>query len=291
MSFIDHVAACNDHDASRFIPFTIGGLTVGRMRPLFAGLLKSWPAVFSVTDHAVALNCQASGLIERSALVAGVLEQLIAQGELSPFHGERYAVTMQSEENPLLLIDRAMAPLFGIRAYGQHVNGFVRSRKGVKMWISRRAHDRQHYPGRLDNLAAGGLPYGISLKENLAKECWEEAGIPDHLVRQAVPVGAVSYRMDTEKGFKHDTLYCYDLELPEDFIPECMDGEVQSFYLWPIEEVRDLVKNSSEFKLNCNLVIIDFLIRHGYIGPDDETYLALLTALHPAMPPLEPPPG
>lgn len=288
MSFIDHVVACNHHDASRFVPFTIGGLTVGRMRSLFAELLKPWPAVFSVTDHFVALNCRATGLIERSALVAGVLEQLIVQGELGPFHGEHYAVTAQSERNPLLLIDRAMAPLFGIRAYGQHVNGYVRSREGLKMWISRRAHDRQHYPGRLDNLAAGGLPYGISLNENLAKECWEEAGIPVHLARQAVPVGAVSYHMDIEKGFKHDTLYCYDLELRDDFTPDCMDGEVQSFYLWPIEEVRDRVKNSDDFKLNCNLVIIDFLIRHGYIGPDDETYLALLTALHPALPPLEP---
>jgi len=286
MSFIDHVVACNDHDASRFIPFIIGDLTVGRIRPPFAGLLKPWPEVFSVTDQAVFLNDREPGLIERSTRVAGVLEQLIAQGELSPFHGERYAATAEGGGNPQLLIDRAMAPLFGIRAYGQHVNGFVRSREGVKMWIGRRADDRQHYPGRLDNLAAGGLPYGISLNENLAKECWEEAGIPDHLARRAVPVGAVSYHMDTEKGFKHDTLYCYDLELPYDFSPDCMDGEVQSFYLWPVEEVMDRVKNGSEFKLNCNLVIIDFLIRHGYIGPDDETYLALLAALHPTMPSL-----
>lgn len=286
MSFIEHVVACNDHDASRFIPFLIGGRLVGRMQPRFAESLKPWPEVFSVTDHSVSLSCRETGMSERSAQVAGVLEQLVAQGALRPFHGERYAVTAEGEKNPLLLIDRGMAPLFGVRAYGQHVNGFVRAPEGLKLWIGRRADDRRHYPGRLDNLAAGGLPHGITLVENLAKECWEEAGIPAPLARQAVPVGAVSYHMDTEMGFKHDVLYCYDLELPEDFVPDCMDGEVQSFYLWPVEEVMERVQNGSEFKLNCNLVIIDFLIRHGYIGPDDETYLTLLAALHPTLPPL-----
>jgi 8-oxo-dGTP pyrophosphatase MutT (NUDIX family) len=286
MGFMHHVAACNDHDASGFIPFAIENQPVGRVRPAFARLLQSWPEIFSTTGHAVALHCRGSGLQERSALVAGVLEQLIAQGALGQFHGERYAAVAEGGREPLLLIDRAMAPCFGIRAYGQHVNGFVRTGAGLKMWIGRRADDRRHAPGRLDNLAAGGLPYGLSLAENLAKECWEEAGIPAQLARQATPVGAVTYHMDTETGFKPDTLFCYDLELPEDFVPRCMDGEVQSFHLWPVEQVMELVKHGSAFKLNCNLVIIDFLIRHGYIGPEDEEYLTLLGALHPSMPPL-----
>lgn len=291
MGFMQHVVACNNHDAKGYIPFVIDGHVVGRLRPWFARLLKPWTEVFAVTEAAVVLSCPGSGSDERSAQVAGVLEQLIAQGELDRFHGECYAVTPEGTRAPLLLIDRAMAPLFGIRAYGQHVNGYVRSGEGLKMWVGRRAEDRQHYPGRLDNLAAGGLPFGISMADNLAKECWEEAGIPADLAAQAVPVGAVSYHMDTEAGFKPDTLYCYDLELPEDFVPRCTDGEVQSFYLWPVEEVMARVKNSSEFKLNCNLVIIDFLIRRGYIGPDDEAYLSLLTALHPVMPPPGPFPG
>ncbi|AKH19095.1 DUF4743 domain-containing protein [Sedimenticola thiotaurini] len=291
MSFIDHIVACNDHDVSRFIPFLVEERVVGRMQPRFAESLKPWPEVFSVTEQAVTLSCRAPGLEDRSAEVSRVLGKLVDRGELRPFHGERYAVTAEGERRPLLLVDRGMAPLFGIRAYGQHVNGYVRTGDGLKLWIGKRADDRRHYPGRLDNLAAGGLPYGISLAENLAKECWEEAGIPPELARQAVPVGAVSYHMDTEMGFKHDVLYCYDLELPEEFVPDCMDGEVQSFYLWPVEEVMDRVRNSNDFKLNCNLVIIDFLIRHGYIGPDDEAYLTLLAALHPSLPPLEPSPG
>lgn len=32
----------------------------------------------------------------------------------------------------------------------------------------------------------------------------------------------------------------------------------------PISEVARLVRETTDFKTNCNLVIIDFLIRHGY---------------------------
>jgi hypothetical protein len=54
---------------------------------------------------------------------------------------------------------------------------------------------------------------------------------------------------------------------------------VESFQLMPIEEVAALVSDTTEFKDNCNLVIIDFLIRHGIIKPDQPGYLSLVTGL------------
>ena len=119
------------------------------------------------------------------------------------------------------------------------------------------------------------------MAENLAKECWEEAAVSDSLAARAVPVGAVSYNVDTSKGFHPFTLFCYDLELPENFEPRCTDGEVESFHLWPVQKVMEIVRDTDQFKLNCNLVITDFLIRHGYLGPDDAEYLNLLSGLHP----------
>ncbi|MCW8944428.1 MAG: DUF4743 domain-containing protein [Sedimenticola sp.] len=287
MGFLDHIAACNRHDAGRFIGFEVAGQTVGRVNRQFARQLSAWPDVFQVTDRAVTFQAIASDVESRTETLARVLKALVDQQVLLPFHGEQYVVQAEGLSEPLLLVDRAMAPCFGIRAFGQHVNAIVRSAEGLKMWISRRADDRLHYPGQLDNLAAGGLPYGISLQDNLAKECWEEAGIPAELASQAVSVGAVSYHMDTQIGFKSDTLFCYDLELPEDFNPVCTDGEVQDFYLLPVEEVMARVKSGDDFKLNCNLVIIDFLIRYGFIGPDDPDYMKMLTGLHPVLPPLE----
>ena len=57
------------------------------------------------------------------------------------------------------------------------------------------------------------------------------------------------------------------------------DGEVESFQRLPIEEVANIIANTDKFKDNCNLVIIDFLIRHGFIKPEQEDYLELLAGL------------
>jgi hypothetical protein len=62
-------------------------------------------------------------------------------------------------------------------------------------------------------------PHGLSCRENVLKECAEEAGIPPALAATARPVGAVSYLTIAANGYKPDVLFCYDLELPPDFIP------------------------------------------------------------------------
>ena len=33
------------------------------------------------------------------------------------------------------------------------------------------------------------------------------------------------------------------------------------------------------FKFNCNLVLIDFFVRHGLIGPEDPDYVAICRGL------------
>jgi len=43
--------------------------------------------------------------------------------------------------------------------------------------------------------------------------------------------------------------------------------------------VMETVSETEEFKLNCNLVIIDFLVRHGYISQDSPDYLQILQEL------------
>ena len=103
------------------------------------------------------------------------------------------------------------------------------------------------------------------------------------LTRRAKPVGAVTYLGMSDKGLKPDVLFCYDLELPKDFRPQNTDGEVEEFLLLPIEDVMRRVRETDEFKLNCNLVLIDLFIRHGYLGPDHHEYHDLVTGLHPAL--------
>ncbi len=284
MGFIDHIRRCNSHRLERFIPFRIDGITAGSMRPAFARQLSGWPELFRVTQQQVELALEGADLEERSTAVAEVLQQLLQRGVLDHIHGELYRVTSGNSRNPLLLLDRAAAPWFGIRAFGQHLNGYVMLDGECHMWVARRAADRMIFPGKLDHLVAGGLPHGIGLLENLQKECHEEAGISPELAAQAVPVGTVSYLAESAAGLKPDILYCYDLELPPEFRPRCMDGEVEEFYLWPVSRVLETVRDSCDFKQNCNLVIIDFLIRHGFIPAEHPEYHDLVTGLHPVLP-------
>ena len=183
-----------------------------------------------------------------------------------------------------MLMDRASVPYFGVRAFGQHLNAYVRDGGEVKVWVARRSADRRVYPNHLDNMVAGGLPWGVGLGDNLRKECREEADVPSSLADRAVPVGAVTYCRDSERGLKPDVMYCYDLELPVWFVPRCTDGEVSEFYLWPVQRLLETVRDTGEFKLNCNLVIIDFLIRHGLIDQDAPDYLEIIQGLRSPLP-------
>jgi hypothetical protein len=78
---------------------------------------------------------------------------------------------------------------------------------------------------------------------------------------------------------KRDVLFCYDLELPLDFVPTPDDGEVESFERYEISKVIDIMATTEDFKPNCCLVIIDFCVRHGFITPDEPGYVKLVQSL------------
>ncbi len=277
--YFRHIAACNPPVNEVFLPWRMDRHIVGWVRPTFAAELTSFPEVFQVDRRAVALVPGLVGFDQRSEAIAEVARALAAAETITPLMNEYYAVTPAGRDAALCVIDRAAAAYFGVRTFGQHLNGFVRRPDGIYMWIGRRARDRLLFPGALDNMVAGGLPFALDLHDNLVKECHEEAGVDAALAARAVAVGALSYNRVTARGYRRDVLYCYDLELPEDFEPRNTDGEVESFMLLPLAEVARLVRETDEFKLNCNLVVIDFLIRHGWLDPETPGYLALVQGL------------
>ena len=284
MSFLDKIRACNAWNPTEFLPFLLDGERIGSLRRGDTGHLRRWPEHFAISSECVTWINAPIDFRDRSAILSEVIQGLAEEGVISHLHGELYPVTASGREQAKCLIDRASAPFFGMRAFGQHLNGFVRTPHGIEMWIGRRSADRRLYPRHLDNLVAGGLPHGLSLVDNLRKECTEEAGIPRALADRAVVAGAITYCRDSAGGLKPDVMYCYDLELPEDFVPVCTDGEVESFRRLPLAEVAALVRDTDAFKLNCNLTIIDFLVRHGFITPEEPDYLEILAGLRAPLP-------
>lgn len=280
MSYMDHIVACNRHNLMAFKPFQVDGVTIGHVRPALAAEILKHPDIFVESEGCLTFTDTLMGFERRSIAMARVAADLVKNGRLPPEQGELYPVAATFSEEPLFQLDRGAIAAFGIRAFGIHVNGFIRHPDGaIDIWIARRAEDRMAYPGMLDNMVAGGQPIGLGLIENVIKECAEEADIPAKLAAQARPTGAISYTHEAADGLKPDIMFCYDLALPTDFVPRNTDGEVAAFYRLPLCEVAEIVESSFEFKFNCNLVIIDFLIRHGFLPPEHPDYLRLIQGL------------
>lgn len=282
MSYLDRVRGLQAWTPAAYLPFTAGGRRVGLIHRDFVPHLADFSAVLRVTDVEVAM---AEGLADpaaRTAAMAEVLAELRARNLISGWRDEPYAVCEDWGAAPLFEMERAAVPRFGTLGYGVHVNGFVRDGGQVKMWVGKRAMTKPTGPGKLDQLVAGGLPAGISVMDNLVKECVEEAGIPEDIARRARPVGAISYCTERPEGLRRDVLFNYDLELPAGFVPCNTDGEVEAFYLWTIDEVMARVRETDDFKFNCGVIVIDFLIRRGFIGPDVSDYLEIQRGLHTA---------
>lgn len=279
MAFADHVRACNTCDCARALPLLAGGRRIGWLRHDNAAALARFPRVFAVESEGVRLV--AEGDADRvSAAVDDVVEALLAEGKLPKWRNETFDVAARWGEPPLFRLDRGAVPFFGVRAYGVHLNGYRCDGSTLKLWIGRRAPDKRVAPNKLDNLVAGGIGNGLGVYPTLVKECDEEACIPVALAERAVPVGAVSYRMETELGIRDDVLFVYDLELPADFTPKCNDGEIVEFSLMPAADVLERVRRTDDFKFNVNLVILDFALRHGLLSPEDPEYLDVATGLY-----------
>jgi isopentenyldiphosphate isomerase len=279
MSFLHRIAECNAHDPAAFRPFFAGGHEVGAVRHKLAERLRGFPAVFDVAAERVAIVETLANPAARTAALDTVVRALEAEGTVVGRRNEAYPALLEWGQAPLFQIERAAAPHFGMRSYGVHMTGYVRKEDGIHIWVARRSRSKPTYPGMLDNTVAGGQPVGLGLRENLAKECAEEAGIPGALAAQATSVGAIAYKMDAADGLKPDVQFCYDLEMPAAVAPRNTDGEIEEFFLWPWREVARVVADTNEFKYNCNLVLIDFFVRHGLYSPDDPDYLAVVRGL------------
>jgi 8-oxo-dGTP pyrophosphatase MutT (NUDIX family) len=279
MSFTEHIRTCNSFDRARVLPLVAGERRIGWLRRDNAAALAPFRHVFAVGSDAVQLV--AAGDVDAvSAAVDAVVEALVAENRVPKWRNETFDVMARWGDPPIFRLDRGAVPFFGTRAYGVHLNGYVREPGGLRLWIGRRASDKRVSPNKLDNVVAGGIGNGYGIVATLYKEAEEEAAIPVALVDHAVPVGAVTYCMETELGIRDDVLFVYDLDLPAGFVPRNSDGEIVQFELVPAQRVIEQVRTTDDFKFNVNLIILDFAIRHGLIGVDDPEYLGVAGGLH-----------
>tara|TARA_Y200000002_G_scaffold380908_1_gene393541 strand:+ start:1317 stop:2189 length:873 start_codon:yes stop_codon:yes gene_type:complete len=273
------VQRCHNYQLNQFRPFYVAGYKVGWILPEDLPLFEQSPALFAVESERVELLGEPSSPKERSAQLDVVLRQWRDQGYINGWRDEHYLIS-DGEGTPLFSIERSATALLGVLNLGVHLNGFVRRTDGIWLWMARRARNRPRYPGKLDQMVAGGMTAYQSPQQVMKRECQEEAGVPMTLAETLKSVGLVTLCHHNSKGqLRREIIYTYDLELPETFQPCNQDGEVEEFQLMPIAEVMRLVAETDDIKINCNLVVLDFLVRHSILHADQACYAELVEGL------------
>ena len=208
------------------------------------------------------------------------------RNELYPVHGP------YSSRKPMVSMERAGSALFGINTYGVHMTAYVNTAQGMKIWVPRRARNKQTYGGMLDNTVAGGISTGERPFDCMVREAAEEASFSEQLVRSnAKPCGTVSYfhirdaRAGGEAGLlQPECQYVFDMEIGAEVVPKPGDNEVEDFYLWTVDEVKRALAEG-QFKPNCAMVLLDFFIRRGILTSENEKdYVEIVSRLHRKLP-------
>ncbi|KAH3900071.1 uncharacterized protein SCDLUD_004390 [Saccharomycodes ludwigii] len=254
---------------------------------------------FELNDSSRVIKFKSPSFSERNKLIMEIGMELRRKDSLNCLRGWRNElyVVYDTKKSPYLLIERALSGVFGVVTYGIHCNGYLRDPEaGIKFWIPRRSASKATWPLMYDNIVAGGLGYPFGIMETLYKECGEEASFSKEIVQSySKSVGVVSYfdygqnilkdKYDSEASFiTGEFEYLFDMELPASVIPKPNDEEVDSFGLYTLQETIDLLKTGN-FKPNCALITVEFLIRHGYITPENEpNYAKIVNKIHRTLP-------
>ncbi|ODV80700.1 uncharacterized protein CANTADRAFT_169807 [Suhomyces tanzawaensis NRRL Y-17324] len=270
-------------------------VALGYIHPTLVDHLRAHPG-FTSSGRSISINASYDTLEKRNQLFEQFalelkskpeLHQLVAKG----WRNELYTV-YNPTHTPYFQVERAVSVLLGVVTYGVHINGYIPENKSsngkLKFWIPRRSATKPTFPSMLDNTVAGGLGYPHGIWETVVKECDEEAGLPQKFVEEnAKSTGVLTYIYQTpDGGIQPEVEYIYDIVFPNEteVIPVPQDGEAQDFTLMDIDEVEQRLQ-ADEFKPNCGMVIIDFLIRHGYITPENEQfYSEILARTHRRLP-------
>ena len=239
-----------------------GSQIIGQLNPEFAtylqeSLKKNPIPLISIGNEC--LTIQAGKPKTLSISLQKLAEQMRIGGFIPGWRNEDFAWVDQNGHKYFRL-ERAAFRTFGLRSMATHINGYT---KANTIWLGRRSENKPTDPGKLDNIAAGGITADETPWVSARRELWEEAGVAPQIADEIEPVGRIHMRRPIpNRGFHDEQLYVYDLELGDNFIPTNHDGEVSGFIEVSYAEAAARIL-ADEFTSDAAFVTADFILRRN----------------------------
>ena len=247
---------------------------------------------------------------KRTAAFEHVTNHLICAGFIPRKHSDVYPIqpfvqppsnrrTSKDDKGTVLAhVNRNTAPYIGIDSVGVHLHCYVRQTEGTTVngvWLAKRAPNKSHHPNYWDPTVAGGQPANLSILENIVKEGHEEAGVPSKWIQcdgtsidasatvftdhTNDPLTITTAKPDGPSCMKRSLYYSCDLQVPPNWKPTAVDGEVSEFKLYSVDELEDELRYGNSVRPAMRAVLVDFMIRHGVLKEEEQILAELGDAM------------
>ena len=243
---------------TELVPFHVAGTHVGDAQPAIARFVAERVAGFVLNHGVFAMHDGSLDIEARTSLLAEAATELRSAGLVTGWRDEQLSVG----NPPLANIERAACRAFGITTEAVHLNAYADRETLI---VARRAAHKQFDPGLWDNLVGGMVAAGESLRQALAREALEEAGL--QLDRVEVQRGrSFQMRRPVPEGLQSEIIHVYDAAIPDALTLKNQDGEVDAIDRRTLAEIIAAIQNG-ELTLESALVTLESVTRRA--GIDD----------------------
>ena len=231
---------------------------LGSIEPEWADKLISAGLPLRATAYGWNLNALRGAALD--AALADIAHALRGLGPAARWRNELVTVT-DSDGKPISRIERAATRALGIATQAVHLVGA--SPEG-HVWVQQRSFDKATDPGLWDTMVGGLVSHGEGLRETLARETEEEAGLRLPSLARVLRMGHVNVRRPVPEGYMVERIDMFQATVPGVLKPVNRDGEVAAFECLPPEALWQRMLDGA-LTLEATLILLHWLQRHGQV--------------------------
>jgi 8-oxo-dGTP pyrophosphatase MutT (NUDIX family) len=255
----------NEPLPAHWLPLVLDRRNCGWLDPQTARCLLQPPTLFELNGDRLTLAGDLHDSQARSQAMHWAARRLYEAGIVRAWRSEELDVWSDGGRS-IATIERAACRALGIETRSVQLNAF---RPDGSLVVAQRAAHKLSDPNRWDNLAGGMIAAGEGDHEALVREAYEEGGL--RLAHLPVERGS-RFRVQrmVPEGLMIETVQVFDVQLPADFVPANLDGEVSGFDTLPIGAAVDAIERG-EFTLQASMAILDTL-RRGFPCSESDSH-------------------